>query len=242
MRYKELSLAIMTIALAAVVAGARDRWSSKPWQKWSIDDCKNMLENSPWSQTWSASGEDFPTSGQSSDGTAREQEPVIYYHVQLRSALPVRQAVARELQIINKYDKMDFAKQKTIDASILSYLSRNYDDWIVVHVEYGSNVDIYQRQLMQAWQALPPGTVPVNTYLIIGGEKVVPRRMEVAQGAQAAVEFFFPRLVQGKTLISQSEKSFAIQFESPAVGPFATERAYVEYHPSKMTFNGQLSY
>lgn len=242
MRYKQVSLAIM-IVLGAVVAGARDRWSSRPWQKWSVDDCKAMLQDSPWAHTWSTSSEEMPTMGASSEGTGREQEPTVYYYVQLRSALPVREAVARELEIINKYDKMDAAKQKTIDASVSSYLSRNYDDSIVIHLEYGSNVDIYQRDLLQAWQSLPAGTVPINTYLIVGnGQKVVPQRMEVAPGAQAAVEFILPRVVNGKPLVSQLDKSFAFQFMSPAVGPFVTQRAYVEYHPSKMSFNGQLSY
>jgi hypothetical protein len=242
MRIKRLSL-IAVIAAAAVAAGARDRWSSKPWQKWSIEDCKNMLQNSPWAQTWSTSGEEFPTMGRSSEGTGREQEPTVYYYVQLRSALPVREAVARELEIVNKYDKMDPAKQKTIDASVSSYLSRNYGDSVVIHMEYGSNVEIYQRQLMQAWQSLPPGTIPLNTYLITSnGQKVTPERMEVASGADTAVEFIFPRLSNGKPLISQIDKSFAFQFMSPAVGPFATQRAYIEYHPPKMMFAGQFSY
>lgn len=73
---------IAVIAATAVTVGARDRWSSKPWQKWSVEDCKNMLQNSPWAQTWSTSTEVFPTMGQSSEGTAREQEPVVYYYVQ----------------------------------------------------------------------------------------------------------------------------------------------------------------
>lgn len=234
---------IAMVAAGAIAAGARDRWSSKPWQKWSVEECKNMLQNSPWAQTWSASGEAFPTMGQSSEGTGREQEPMIYYYVQLRSALPVREAVARELEIVNKYDKMDPAKQKTIDASVSSYLSRNYDGSVVIHLEYGSNVEIYQRQLMQAWQSLPPGTVPLDTYLITSsGQKVTPERMELAQSAQAAVEFIFARMVNGKPLISQMDKTFAFQFMSPAIGPFVKQRAYIEYHPQKMSFDGKFSF
>ena len=231
------------VAATAIVGGARDRWSSKPWQKWSVDECKNILQNSPWAQTWSTSTEEFPTMGQSSGGTGREQNPTVYYYVQLRSALPVREAVARELEIVNKYDKMDGPKKKAFDVSVSSYLSRNYDDSIVVHLEYGSNVEIYQRDLMQVWQSMPKGTVPINTYLIIDrGQRVVPQRMEVAQGAQTAVEFIFPRIVDGKPLISEMDKSFAFQFVSPTIGPFVTQRAYIEYHPQKMDFDGKLSY
>lgn len=233
---------IAMIAAAAIAAGARDRWSSKTWQKWSVDDCKAMLQDSPWAHTWSASTEEFPTMGQPSEGTGREQEPTVYYHVELRSALPVREAVAREIEVANKYDKMDDAKKKAFDVSVSSYLSRNYDDSIVIHLEYGSNVEIYQRDLMQAWQALPPGTVPLDTYLIIDkGQRVVPQRMEVATGAQTAVEFIFPRIVNGKALISETDKSFAFQFMSPAIGPFSKQRAYVEYRPQKMSFDGKFS-
>lgn len=242
MKAKRFSVIAM-IAAAAIAAGARDRWSSKSWQKWSVDDCKAMLQDSPWARTWSTSTEEFPTMGQPSGGTGREQEPTIYYHVQLRSALPVREAVAREIEIVNKYDKMDDAKKKAFDVSVSSYLSRNYDDSIVIHLEYGSNVEIYERDLMQAWQSLPPGTVPVDTYLIIDrGQRVVPQRMEVARGAQTAVEFIFPRIVNGKALISEMDKSFAFQFMSPAIGPFPTQRAYIEYRPQKMSFDGKLSF
>ena len=240
MKAKRFSVIAM-IAAAAIAAGARDRWSSKPWQKWSADDCKAMLQDSPWARTWSTSTEEFPTMGQPSGGTGREQEPTIYYHVQLRSALPVREAVAREIEIVNKYDKMSAAQQKTIDVSVSSYLSRNYDDSIVIHLEYGSNVEVYQRQLMQAWQALPPGTAPADTYLIASnGQKVVPLRMEVARGGDTEIEFLFPRMVDGKPLISQNDKSFAFQFMSPAVGPFVRQRAYIEYRPQKMSFDGKF--
>lgn len=232
--------AVFFIAVSAVGQGY---WTKKPWQKWSKEDCQKMLQDSPWAYTWTKVGIVNTPIGQSSDGTGREQVPEIYYLVQLRSALPVRQAVVREAQLENKYDTMPADKKKVLDESGAQYLSRNYDNNIVVHLDYGSNVQLYERDMRQYWQSIPAGTAPVETYLIsASGQKLVPSRMEIASGGENAVEFIFPRDVNDHPLIMPNDKSFSFQFMSPTIGTLAGERAYIEFRPRKMRINDQLVY
>ncbi len=234
---------IVVIVLSAITVEAQGYWTKKPWQQWSNNDCQNMLQNSPWAQTWTNTGIVETPMGQPSDGTGREQVPEIYYLVQIRSALPIREAVARQAQIQNQYDRMDASHKKVLDDSVSDFLARNYDDDIVVHLDYGSNVTLYERDMMQYWQSFPTGVVPMQTYLIDhNGQKLVPSRMAVAPGGQTAIEFIFPRTVKGAPFIKSGDKSFAFQFVSPAIGTLAAREAYIEFKPRKMIANGQLSY
>lgn len=243
MRTKTACALLIGIFLAANNASAQGFWAKKPWQKWSADECKKMLTDSPWAQTWTNTQIVNTPIGQRSNATGRNEDPILYYFVQLRSALPVRQAVGRSAQIENKYDKATDAQKKAIDDSVNGYLARNYDDDIVVHMDYNSNVEVYERDLRHYWQAFAPGVVPENTYLINSrGQKIVPRAMEVATGAQTAVEFIFPRRVKGQILIQPGDKSFSFQFDSPAIDTLPAQTAFVEFKTNKMMFDGQLSY
>lgn len=242
-RHVIASLAALVLASATIALAGQTRWEKKPWQKWSKDDCSAMLQNSPWARTWSAEGMVNTPIGQSSEGTGREQVPEVYYLVQFRSALPVRQAVVREAQIENKYDKMDPAHKKTLDDSAESYLARDYSNDIVVHLDYGSNVTEYERDLRRYWQSFASGVVPQETYLInANGKKAAPVKMEVAPGGENAIEFFFPRRTSDGDFIQPGDKIVALQFMTPAVGTLAAERAYVQFDPRKMAMGGRMVY
>ncbi|HEV2490719.1 MAG TPA: hypothetical protein VGT03_12995 [Candidatus Acidoferrales bacterium] len=242
MRAKTISAVLVGICLAASGASAQGFWTKKPWQKWSKDECKKMLTNSPWGQTWSKLTIENTPIGQRSDATGRNEDPTVYYFVELRSALPVRQAIAREAQIENKYDTADDKQKKVIDDSVNSYLARPYDD-IVVHLDYNANVEVYERDLVHYWQSFAPGVVPEQTYLINSrGDKIVPRQMIVAKGGENGIEFIFPRLVNNQSVIQPGDKSFSFQFVAPPIGPLAEETAFVEFKTDKMKLDGQLVY
>jgi hypothetical protein len=239
-RAATISLIFVGLSLAASGASAQGFWAKKPWQKWSKDECQKMLSDSPWGQTWSTQTTVLPVMGQSSNGTGREEDPTVYYFVELRSALPMREALGREAQLENNYDKSDPQRKKAIDDSVNAFLSRPFDD-IVVHLDYDSNVEIYQRQVMQYWQSFAPGVVPEQTYLINArGQKLVPGQMIVAPGGQNGVEFKFPRAVNGHPFIQPGDKSFSFQFVSPTIGPLQSQNAFVVFSTKKMKLNGQL--
>src|SRR5271154_3195084 len=89
------------LVVAVLTARAEDFWVKKPWNQWSKDECNKILTDSPWSKRWSKGSVTVSaalpgSSGQSSEGAGGEKSPEVFYYVQLRSSLPVRQAVVRQ--------------------------------------------------------------------------------------------------------------------------------------------------
>lgn len=79
-------------------------WETKDWTQWTSADCLYVLNGSPWViQTY----EDIPDAG-----------PLRHYRmsiVQLRSALPLRQALLRQMQLQKHYDEMNGREKQKFD-------------------------------------------------------------------------------------------------------------------------------
>ena len=250
MKARRIGLALLALSVWAPASSAQV-WDKKAWQQWSKDDCVKVLEDSPWGRKWYRSKVQQDRFGQPTGGDTRETEQQIFYVLQLRSALPVRQAVARQAQIQNKYDKMKPEDKKNLDASTDRYLAGKYEDVIVVHVLYGSNVQAYERELMRYWKSFPKGTVPQEAALTTStGVKVQPLQFISPPGAALEFELIFPRMVNGEPLITPAVKSFSVEFRHPNVGNLETEqlggnvsvekyaRVSVEFKTEKMLLNG----
>jgi hypothetical protein len=257
-RYFTGVLAVLVVAV--LTARAEDFWIKKPWNQWSKDDCNKMLSDSPWSKTWSKSQVNLSAalpgvSGAGQEGAAGENAPEIHYTIQLRSALPVREAFVRMSEIQTKYDTMDEAHKKAFDAQAQSILGRTYDDVILVHVEYGSNNQVFERQMATYWKSIRPESVPEDFYLINErGDRVAPARFMSPAAGVYAFELIFPRLKSNEPFIRDGDKNLELQFINPAVGiqstgssstsvaSFGRERVLAQYKVDKMTLNGKLSY
>jgi len=253
------------IVLPALTLRADDFWVKKEWRQWSKDECNKMLTDSPWSKTWTKStvvlSAAMPgVSGANQEGASGERAPEIHYTVQFRSALPVREAFVRMSQITNKYDKMDAAGKKSFDAKTEQILARTYDDVILVHVEYGSNIQIFERQMATYWKNIRPDAVPEDFYLINErGDRISPVRFMSPPGGDYAFELIFPRMKDNEPIVHDGDKNLSLQFVNPAVGnqtaaagsnsqndasagTFGRERVLAQYRVDKMMLSGKLTY
>lgn len=244
MKARCITLALLALCVWAAAAFAQGFWEKKDWQTWSKDECKKMQEDSPWAHKWYRTHVAQDRFGRPTQGDTRETEQQIWYAVQLRSALPVRQAFIRDLQISNKYDNMSAAEKKTFDASAEAYLSRKYGDVIVVHVLYGTNIQNNERELMRFWQTnYPEGTVPLEATLTTSaGDRVQPIKYIPAKGGGLEFELIFPRQVNGRPLITPDMKSFAVEFQHPNIGLAGAARVYQEFKIEKLIVNGAVVY
>jgi hypothetical protein len=86
-------------------------WIAKDWRQWSDDDCDAVLNNSPWGQMASTGGY-ASTSGPNVSS-------VVVATVQLRSALPIRQALLRKQQLLSFYSRMKRDKKQDFDRAHL---------------------------------------------------------------------------------------------------------------------------
>ena len=242
-----LSLRFSFVVLLATASFAQGPWAKKDWKQWSKDDCKKVLEDSPWAQRWSqtnAKMANFATRTSGTQGVGSESELGVYYVVQFRSARPIREAVVRETLIANRYDERDPEQKEAMRKQTDPFLNRNYDDVIVVHIIYGSNVQEYNRDLATFWQTrYPEGTVPQEAFLDgPRGQKIAPLRLISPKGGAQEFELIFPRAVEGKPLLEPGDKTIAVEFRSPAVGSLDSSRVFAEFRVDKMALNGQIIY
>jgi hypothetical protein len=261
------TLRFLVTLILATASFAQGPWVKKDWKQWSKDDCKKILEDSPWAQRWTQSEAkvaNFATRTRGTEGLGSESEVGVYYVVQLRSALPVREAVVRQVLIANQYDLKDPEQKDAMRKQTEGFLNRTYDDVIVVHVTYGSNVQEYNRALATFWQThYAEGTVPQEAFLDgPRGQKITPIRLVSPKGGAQEFELIFPRVVEGKPVLEPGDKTLGVEFVSPAVGrqdsislsqpaerpgtqeqiTVGSSRVFMEFKVEKMTVNGQLIY
>ncbi len=241
------------VLLAAVSAAAQGFWDKKEWKKWSAGDCKKMSTDSPWAQRWvqsvvqTAQFSSYNRStgeGTGGGGAQDESRLEVWYIVQLRSSQPIREAFVRDLQIQNKYDKMDEKARASLDQQTDPFLARKYDDTVIVHVYYGSNVPAYDRELATFWQTTyPSGVIPQEAFLnTASGKKVTPLRLNAPKGGGNEFELIFPRVVDGEPVATGTSKTLSVEFHSPKIQNVPEGRVFIEFKPDKMQYHGTLSY
>jgi hypothetical protein len=253
------TLAILGILLVAVLSvRADDFWVKKDWSKWSKDECNKILQDSPWSKQWAKGSVNVTaslpgSSGANAEGAGGEKSPEIHYVVQLKSSLPYRQAIVR-LQQIQGYSKLTDEQKKEFDAKADAYFKANFDDVIVVHVDYGSNIQNFERDMATYFKNIREDSVPVDFYLINEkGDRISPVRFVSPKNGSYAFELTFPRLKDNEPVIHQGDKSMSIQFVSPAVGAsasaldssigaFGREQVLIQFKLDKMMIQGKPSF
>jgi hypothetical protein len=253
----KLTLRFSIIAGLAALSFAQGPWVKKDWKQWSKEDCKKVLEDSPWAYRWSESNAkmaNFATRTNGTSGVGSEAELAVFYTVQFRSARPIREAVVRQTLIANQYDLLEPEQKEAMRKQTEGFLNRNYDDVVVVHVIYGSNVPEYNRDLATFWQThYSEGTVPQEAFLNVPrGQKVAPLRLISPKGGAQEFELIFPRLVEGKPLLEPGDKTISVEFPAPSVGRVdslgriinssTSTRVFAEFKVDKMMLNGTIAY
>ena len=243
-RYAAGILAVF--ALAVLTVSADDFWVKKDWKTWTANDCKKLLEDSPWAKRVLVQNETdlghIPSATQeaSADKAAAGLNVgagEINYIVQIRSAAPIKQALIRQQQITKGYDKMSDADKKAFDTQMEQMYSAPGDP-IVVHVRYYGNRDQLTMYLNNAWSSLPADTVPADMIMITSnGAKVLPLTYVADSAGGPEFDLTFPR-----TAFGQGLKSFKLQIPSPALGDFGSKKATAEFKVDKLTFEGKPAF
>jgi hypothetical protein len=242
------ALVLSALAISFVAAGRANSadkpkpWIAKDWTQWTSDDCTQVEYFSPWSHKVS-------TIVSGSYGN-------ISTSVELRSALPIRQARLRDSQLQKHYDKMDADKKQEFDRQNAAVLSGDADDKIEVVItnisdrppqNANAETGVYAPdQAVQIALSLADGTLvqPVQTTVLSPPSGVNVFANET--------EYVFPRTVSGKPLYSASDSLIAIFLGSPLIVDKKTKK--VESHDfrssgralsfkiSELIYRGRLEY
>jgi len=238
---KARSSILVLLVLATLVTG--QSWQKKDYRQWSEYDCRKLVTDSPWSQTYMISEVLIEPLANPSTERAREANPRIEYLVQFRSAYPVRRAMVRLAQINAKYDQLTADQRKQFDERTQKFLAVTNSDTAIVDVTYNSNVQVADRELARQWNSQTTQTLSNSVFLIgSGGVKVPLSGFVKGEGAAREFQFVFPRQYQGQPVVTAKDKTLAIEFMHPQVQDQAPQRVYVAFKIEKMIVNGELIY
>jgi hypothetical protein len=170
----QLTVFLLVNSLALTPAWAKDEfWIKKPYQNWSAEETKRVLEDSPWASTLPLIAvQAAVTGGGSALGGEMEATPSVTYTVQFRSARPIREAQVRSYQIGAHYDAMSADKKSAFDANAAKFLAATFPDRIVVAVTFKSNVENYDSFLRDYWAKQSLAKLSGSTFLNTRKEKL----------------------------------------------------------------------
>ena len=224
--------------------GLSERVWEKPYQKWSAKEVNQLLTDSPWTRSTTLNLGDSLTPPDTNDPISRSitsrrsSEHVlpsnVSYRVQLRSAMPIRQAIARKLQLDASNDDASANPQTDLKAKIDQFLSQRFDDTVVLHVTYNSNVPSYLADLRRYWIRQNVEQLKSSVFLNVGGRKLELKSFLAAEGV---FQLTFER---SKDLDANSR--FSVELQNPSFGTEPSQRIVVKFNPKEMTFNGALAF
>jgi hypothetical protein len=205
MSFRKPGIALWLVSLIALLAISvfAESWENKDWTQWTSQDCYHILDASPWKAQLS---EDSSASAQ------------------IVSALVVRQALVRQAQFDQHYDKMNPIERQQFDQMANACVNLKLDDRIIVR---GSSLYQYD------WPAPAPefGSSYASqvVYLAVSGGKVSAQVPPVVNAISPCPfgsldrepatnrghDYVFPRMVDGKQVIQPNDKKITIGVSYP---------------------------
>jgi len=193
-------------------ASAQKSWEKKPYTEWSMSEAMQVLIDSPWAQT------------QFEDVSINYGLPANSYEatIRLRSALPIRQALLRQKQLLMNYEKFTAADKERFDRETSEFLECS--DCPKYYIVTLGSSRLLPRSPPNASVVLdivwPLRNVPIdvlkaNVYLSNDkGDRRYLVRFITPKTEYSEAMFVFPRLdLQGKPLITQANKKFYFKIE-----------------------------
>jgi hypothetical protein len=238
---KKIGLALITLMAAAAVAQKKD---DKPWTEWSKKDAEKILADSPWakaqtdtdtSQMFYSPTQDPQRMGTSSNDSSRlgqgatNQAVNVSFQVRFFSARPVRQALARIMEIDNK-------PPADVAAKLHQFAEMQSASSIIVTVTYSSNDQRYSGVVMQQFNSSNTGAMKNDVYLQRSDGKQLFLEEYVPPGKDGfGARFIFLREVDGQPFIKDANGE--IRFYAKYPNGIKIDR---RFKLAEMMYQGQL--
>jgi len=206
---KKTAIALIVLMAAAAVAQKKEM----PWTEWSKKDAEKVLSDSPWSkaQTDTDTSQMFysPTQdpqrmgSSSNDGSrlaqgATNQSVNVSFQVRFFSARPVRQALARVMELDNK-------PPADVVAKLHQFAEMQSTNSIIVTVTFTSNDQRYSGIAMQQFNSAATGTLKNDSYLQRSDGKQLFLEEYVPPGKDGfGARFIFLREVDGEPFVKDA--------------------------------------
>lgn len=218
-----LFLALLTagVPVDSRVENKRPPWADKDWRNWSTEDCGEVLTNSPW--------------------VANNRSGVWWDQMQIRSALPVRLALARQFLIERKYDRATPSRQNQLDEQVAKQLAEDFKDRIVVHYAYGQSPS--DENAKHAWVPVGPDGVLITSdgRFIHSLQTVRLQRHRSWSHEWEEFTLVFPRTQAGLPIIKAHSTVFSVGL-GKREGLTFTMHGQLSFRLDKMEYRGKVVY
>ncbi len=227
---------VVSGALIAGVCVAKDFWQQS-FEKWNTKQVVTMLGDSPWAKSQTAA---IPIPGINS-GAYGEKELYVTLTARFFSALPVRQAYVRMMELQNHYDDMQAGEREEFAKRFTRALKLDVSDRVIVAAEFASNLPDWNRDAKQYFEANSAQTLKQNVYLIvprIGRVQMVEYYPPSNDGTGA--KFVFPRFVDGQPILTPGDKEASIEYFFSSAS--FSDKFLIRFKVDQMSYQGNLSY
>ena len=240
MRLDKLIPAILLIAVivAPVSPKNKETYEDTPYRQWSVELVKTIMTKSPWAQEWGTSTA-FDTKSQAgSQAVEGQDEGRNSFVIRLMSALSVRQAYVRYLQLANHYDTMTPEQRQQFDSKVNVLLTADVSQEIILALLYKSNVPETTRELRQFFATQTTATLNQSAYLYGPHGRIDLMKYIPPNSEEASARFVFPRVVDGQPVLQPGDKEMRFELWVPPIG----QKLQVAFEAKKMVFQGKLDY
>jgi len=224
---------IFFFLLACTLLLAKEFWE-KPYTEWTKKEVDKLLHDSPWAKPQTTADE----LGGKGSGAGGEKELYNVFHVRFFSALPVRQAYVRMMQLMNNYDSRNQSEKAEIDAKFGRVLKIDFSKTIIVALEYSTNNPERSRNVKMFLENSTAPLLSQNCYLITDkmGRVKLQEYYPPSPDATGA-KFVFPRMVDDKPVISPEDKEVKFDLYLTPVN----QRIFVTFKVKNMMLDGQVA-
>jgi hypothetical protein len=237
------------LALLLSLTAATAQKNDKPWTDWSKKEAEKMLNSSPWAQTQTDSDTSqmffSPTAAPGTRSTtqsesvnidrsitgATNQSVNVSFHVRFFSARPIRQALARMMELQQK-------PTPEVAEKLKAFAELKSENSIIVTVNYESPDQRYSGVVMQAFNSAITATMKNNSYLQRPDGKQLFLEEYVPPGKDGfGARFIFLREMNGQPFITK--ETGEVRFYTQYSNGIKVDR---RFKVADMMFNGELEY
>lgn len=234
MRSLKPFFALLLLFLSTAPLASKDSWD-EPFGNWTRNQVVKMLNDSPWAQTQVYSTE----LGGQGPGIEGEKEIHNSFTVRLFSALPVREAYVRMLQIMNNYDSLPAERREAFDSRVNGLLRVDVHDEVVIAVAFASNNSDASFNLKRFFDSASAQTLNQLAYLYsprLGRLDLLKYFPPGQEGIGA--RFIFPRIVNGQPVLQSGDKEMRFELFVPPIN----QRVLIGFKVSKLVYKGEMTY
>lgn len=231
MRTTRASAALLLLWVSVAPLLSKNAWEG-PFQTWNRAQVAKVFNDSPWARTQTYSSE---------LGAGSQGQNEVHYNfvVRLFSALPIRQAYFRMLQIMNNYDDLPSDRRQAFDSKVGGILQADVKDEVVLAVAFATNDPEADRNVKHYLDTATTATLSQSAFLYSPQAGRVDLLKYIPPGQEGiGARFIFPRTFKGKSLLQPGDKEMRFEFYVPPIN----QRLLAGFDGRKMVYQGELTY